>query len=182
MKIVSWNVSQRTRKMTRARYLALAVFVGMCCLGRPSAFAQSGPPASAYGGNGWTANTGGPQFFPDPGAMAADESPWYGTADEVEAAGQTLGPRILFDGAFVRVEYLNYTLSKPGNVLLGAPVQGNPDPSQPFVIFAPSSATPAGFTSVPNTSGMNLGNMNGIQVTGGLNLIDGGAIEVSGFM
>jgi len=166
--------------MTRARYYALAVLVGVCCLGHTSAFAQTGPPVPAYGG---------PQSNVDPsGAIPpypecpTDGAPWYGTADDAQAAVQQHGPIIHFDGAFVRVEYLNYTISKPGSTLLGAPVAGVSDPTQAFPVFDPGSSNPAGFTKVPTTDGINLGNMHGVQVTGGLNLIDDGTIEVSAFV
>lgn len=152
--------------MTRARYHALAVLLaGMCGLAHTPAFAQTGPAAPGYGA---------PQPMGGPA--------WYGTADEVESApGPLLGPIIHSDGGFLRLEYMNYTIAKPGDTLLGAPVAGVPDPTKPFPVFAPGSAQPIAMATVPTTNGMNLGGMNGIQATAGISLIDEGSVEVSGF-
>ncbi len=56
------------------------------------------------------------------------------------------------------------------------------NPEKPFVIFGPGTNTPIGFGSIPSTAPMNLTNASGVQVTGGVELIDGGQLEVSAFM
>ncbi len=165
--------------MTRACCYALAVLVGLCSLGHMPAWAQSGPPGPANGGSGAYSD---PAMPPDGDPSAYCETPWYGNVDEVQAASRTLGPLRHFDGAFVRVEYLNYTISKPGNALLGAPPLGVVNPTQPFEAFAPGTNSPVAVATVPTTNGISLGSMSGLQVTGGLNLIDDGTIEVGAFM
>jgi hypothetical protein len=161
--------------MTRARLFALALLVGMSGLGSQSAIAQSGPGAPPAGFPG--------SFAPPDGFSSPQgDVPWYGTADEVGAMSQQRGPLVQLDGAFLRVEYLNWNIQKPGNQLLGAPVQGVSDPTQPFLAFAPGTSSPLGFAVVPSTSSINLGNMSGLQVTGGMSFIDDGSIEVSAFM
>jgi hypothetical protein len=113
--------------------------------------------------------------------MPPDNDPCYINPDAINTSGQQVGPLIRTDGSFLRVEYLNYTIQKPGNELLGAPVAGVADPTRPFLIFAPGTSTPVGLGTVPTTQGMNLGSMNGVQVTAGLSFIDDGSIEVGAF-
>ena len=165
--------------MTRARGYAFALFVGACCCWQTSAFAQSGPAPDA---SGWGAAGGGYPGSSWGGSDPAYLDPWYGNADDVEASINRFGPRVYVDNWFLRAEYLNWNIGSPGNVLLGAPVAGNLNPAVPFVIFAPGTNTPIGYGSVPTTNSINLTNASGIQVTGGVELINGGQIEVSAFM
>src|SRR5579863_1328936 len=92
-------ISQRMGKMTRARGFALAVLLGVCCLGQASAFAQYGPPGPAP--NGYAVY---PYGGPDP----ANPEDCYGSADEVEASINRFGPRVIVSGWTLRAEYLNY--------------------------------------------------------------------------
>ncbi|MGE5194803.1 MAG: BBP7 family outer membrane beta-barrel protein [Deltaproteobacteria bacterium] len=162
--------------MTRARLFALAALAGLCCLGHRSAIAQSGPDAPAYG-------YPGPAFAPGgSGPMPPDAEPWYGSVDEVQAAGRRVGPRARVDGTFLRVEYLNYNFKNPGHELLGAPVAGVADPTKPFLVFPPGAPAPLAFAVVPSTQSIDLSNTSGVQVTGGMSFIDGGSLEVSAFM
>jgi hypothetical protein len=159
--------------MTRARLYALAVLAGLCCLGHRSVLAQAGPGAPAYG-------------FPGPAYPYETPTPPPDDTcridpDAIVTSGTTFGPLVHTDGAFLRVEYLNYTIKKPGNELLGAPVAGVADPTKPFIAFEPGTSTAIGLATVPSTAGMNLGSMSGVQVTGGLSFIDDGSIEISAF-
>jgi hypothetical protein len=85
------------------------------------------------------------------------------------------------DGTFIRVEYLNWNFKNPGSQLLGAPVAGVGDPTKPFLVFPPGAPSPLGFASVPTTQPIDLSSTSGLQVTGGMTFIDGGALEVSAF-
>lgn len=195
--------------MTRARCFALAVLVGVCCLGQAAAYAQSGPPVPMSG-------SPGPYYFDPNGGSPAGAgpapAPWYGDPDEVAASNNRYGPLVVSNGWFLRAEYLNYNIANPGHSLLGAPVSaiskppplgglyvapvGSPpgtlataisppspgDPSQPFLVFPPGSSTPIAVTQVPTTNSMNLGSIPGVQVTAGIDLISGGSFEVSAFM
>ncbi|HLJ10721.1 MAG TPA: BBP7 family outer membrane beta-barrel protein [Planctomycetaceae bacterium] len=166
--------------MTRARCYVLAVLVAVCCLGPSSAFAQSGPGMPALPG----------PYPPNPGyAESPYETPaplpyepWYGDVGDVEASTNRVGPFVYTNGWYLRAEYLNWNIGKPGNVLLGAPVANNPDPTQPFVAFSPGTDAPLGIATVPSTRNINLGSTSGVQVTAGVDLVNGGKIEVSAFM
>lgn len=159
--------------MTRARGYALAVLFGVCCLGHASAFAQSGPPGpTPYGYS----------VYPNGGPDPACPEPWNGSCDEVEASINRFGPRVVVDNWFMRAEYLHWNIANPGNVPLGAPVAGNLNPDIPFTMFAPGTQTPIGYGVVPTTNGINLTDTSGVQVTAGVELLDGGQFELSAFM
>ena len=174
--------SQRTGKMTRARDYALALLVGVCCLGHASAFAQSGPPGSAPNTPGGGAAGGGYSVPPLGGQDPAYGDPWYGNADEVEASINRFGPRVYVDKWFLRAEYLNWNIGSPGKVLLGAPVAGIDHPDRLFPVFPPGSSVAFGLAQVPTTNSLNLNDASGVQVTAGLDFVDGGRFEVSSFM
>ncbi len=161
--------------MTRARCYALALMVGVCCLGQTQAFAQPGPgPQPGYGPGYPTPPTEAP---PPMGT-----TPWYGTAEDVEPSINMFGPQAKVNSWFLRAEYLNWNIGSPGNVPIGAPVAGVPNYTKPFLIFAPNTQTAIAYGQVPTTDSMRLTDTSGIQVTTGLDLIDGGQIEVSAFM
>ena len=162
--------------MTRARGYALAVLFGVCCLGQASAFAQYGPMGPAPNA------PGGYSVYPNGAPDQAGPESWYGDDDEVEASINRFGPRVSVASRTLRVEYLNWNIGNPGNVLLGAPVAGIADPERPFPIFAPGTTTAIAFGNVPSTDSLNLTNANGVQVTAGWDGINGGRLEVSGFM
>jgi hypothetical protein len=168
---------------TRAGLIALAVLVGLSFLGHRSAHAQSGPGVPPYG----SPNFGfSPEGY-DPGSpyqtpLPPEADPCNIYPNYVDTGSRQVGPLVRADGFFMRVEYLNWNIQKPGRELLGAPVAGVADPSRPFVVFDPGTAAPLAFAQVPTTSSMNLGNISGLQVTGGVSFIDGGSVEVSAFM
>lgn len=167
--------------MTRARCYALAVVVGLCVLGHTPAFAQSGPPAPGSGpGAEFDPNGYPPAPYATP--IPEDGGPWYGSPEEIEASRDRVGPLVRTDGGFLRVEYLNWTIQKPGNELMGAPVAGVADPTKPFIAYIPGTTVPLAAATVPDTSTINLGNASGLQVTGGVNFLDGGSLEVGAFM
>jgi len=92
------------------------------------------------------------------------------------------GPEQKFDGGFLRTEYLNWNLSDPGNVPLGAPLAGISDPTQLFPVFSPGSNNIIALARVADTFPISLSDNSGIRVTGGLELVNGGSIEVGAFM
>jgi hypothetical protein len=91
-------------------------------------------------------------------------------------------PPAKFDGGFLRAEYLNWTLADPGNVLLGAPLKDVYDPRSPFPVFAPGTNNIIALARVADTLPISLNDNSGVRVTGGLELVSGGSIEVGAFM
>ncbi len=168
--------------MTRVRCFALAILISVCCFGHTQIFAQSGQMAPGYGPGANFAPGGDCPPSPYQPFDPLPSSPGYFGADEVEPSYNRFGPLLKTDGGFVRVEYLNYNIGNPGHQLLGAPVAGVIDSTQPFVAFAPGTTLPVALATVPTTDGINLENNSGVQVTGGINFIEGGSIEVSAFM
>jgi hypothetical protein len=110
--------------------------------------------------------------------------PWEAPDDDVEPSINMVGPEVKVNSWFLRAEYLNWNTRVPHQALLGAPVFGDfvKDPSQPFLIFAPNTNTVLGYGYVPNLAGINLNDNSGVRVTTGIDLINGGSIEVSAFM
>jgi Putative beta barrel porin-7 (BBP7) len=151
--------------MIRARFFALALLFGACCWGDRPVSAQEGYPGSPY-------RTPAPMSGAD----------WYQYPEDPPGPEYGLGPTSMFDGSFLRVEYLHWNLDHPGDVLLGAPVRGISDPRQPFVVFSPGSGSPLAVTRVPDLHSINLDDTNGIRLVGGLELTYGGTIEVGAFM
>jgi hypothetical protein len=160
-------------KMTRARCFALAVLIEACSWGAIPGFAQSGMP-------------GGPGGYPPSPyrtpAPIAQPQEWYGDSEEVVSNSAPYGPARLFDGGFLRTEWLHWNLKNPGDNILGAPLSNVNNPSQPFPVFEPGTSNIIAVANVPTTQGINLGDINGIRATGGLELIYGGSIEISAFM
>jgi hypothetical protein len=166
---------------TRAGLIALAVLVGLSFLGHRSAHAQPGPGVPAYGSPDFEFSPEGlDPTYQTPLPPIGDPCAVY--PNYVDTGSHQVGPLVRADGFFLRVEYLNWNIQKPGHELLGAPVAGVIDPSNPFVVFSPGSGNPLAFAQVPTTSSMNLGNISGLQVTGGVSFIDGGSVEISAFM
>src|SRR5262245_1765270 len=183
MKHISCYVSRGTGMKTRAGLIALAVLVGLSVLGHRSAHAQSGPGVPAYGSPDFGFSPEGlDPASPFQTPLPPETDPCYLNPNYVDTGSRQVGPLVRTDGAFLRVEYLNWNIRKPGHELLGAPVAGVADPSLPFLVFPPGGGTPFGFAQVPTTSPINLGNISGLQVTGGVSFIDGGSLEVSAFM
>lgn len=162
--------------MTRASGYALALLLGVCCLGHTSAFAQYGP-------SGPVPNAPGSySVYPNGGPQPECPDPWLGSTDEVEASINRFGPRVVVDSWFLRAEYLNWNIGSPGNVPLGAPVAGVQNQAVPFTIFVPGTQIPFAYGYVPTTNSINLTDTSGVQVTAGVEFIDGGQFELSAFM
>lgn len=166
--------------MTRARWFALAVLFGACCCGPSSTFAQYGGPG-AYPGPENCPPGVSPYGTPAPLAGVDPGDTWR-IPDDSSSPYAPYGPEQKFDGGFLRTEYLNWNLSDPGNVPLGAPLAGISDPTQPFPVFAPGSNNIISVARVADTFPISLSDNSGIRVTGGLELVNGGSIEVGAFM
>ena len=103
---------------------------------------------------------------------------WEGASDPGATQWFSRGnrrPFRSFDGWFFRTEYLNWNYSPPGNTVLGAPIQGVPDPTVPREIFDNSTVppTPLGFAAIPSLASMNLKSNNGVRGTIGIPLTFG---------
>src|SRR5262245_28268596 len=119
------QISNRNGKMTRARCSALALLLSVCCLGPAPLYAQVGPAAPAYGDSRlFPAPDGSTSADYPPFDPGADCPPWYGCVEEIESASGRFGGIPVASGWRLRAEYLNWMVKKPGNQLLGAPVQG----------------------------------------------------------
>ncbi len=79
---------------------------------------------------------------------------------------------------WVRLEYLHWNYKRPGDTILGAPIQGVKDPREPFPVTI--GTTLGGFAHVESLSGLNLRDNQGIRATVGVAL-NGGTIEGSIF-
>ncbi|HTI49523.1 MAG TPA: BBP7 family outer membrane beta-barrel protein [Planctomycetaceae bacterium] len=115
-------------------------------------------------------------------APISQPAEWYGDQDEIVAATAPYGPQRIFDGGFLRAEYLNWNIGNPGNQTLGAPLLGVGDVTQPFYVYTPGSQNIQAIASVPTTFPISLSDVNGVRVTGGMDLLYGGSIEISAFM
>ncbi|MSR58347.1 MAG: hypothetical protein EXS05_11835 [Planctomycetaceae bacterium] len=155
--------------MTRARCFALAVLISACPWGAVPGYAQSGPP------DGYALEQGD--------ASPAVWQPGNWTCDDCGTGRDPApyGPARWIQGGFIRAEYLNWNLKDPGDGLLGAPVLGVTDPTQPFPVFTPGGSTLLTFATVPTTYPIALSNNSGIRATVGADLIYGGSIEVGAF-
>lgn len=161
--------------MIRAGGFALALVFGMCCLAHGQGFSE-GPGGIIYGDPGAQQ----PPGYQQPAYIADPNEPSEVPYAEAEAALLTRGPAI-FNGGYFRTEYLNWTFQEHGDTLLGAPIVGNPNPRQPFVVSDPVG-TPLGIAIVPSTQPFKLRHNNGLRLTGGAELLSGGTIEASAFL
>ncbi|MFN0051260.1 MAG: BBP7 family outer membrane beta-barrel protein [Planctomycetales bacterium] len=170
--------------MTRARGLALALVVGACSWIPATARAQYGPP------NGYPAMMNGSpmaegSMLPgDPQGMTAPPGGWYGDQQDYqsEQAPARYSSEPLFNGGFIRAEYLHWNLPDPGTTLLGAAVNNIANPTDPFVVYFPGTSLPQAVTRIPTAQSVKLADVNGIRTTVGLELFHGGTIEVGAFM
>jgi len=90
-------------------------------------------------------------------------------------------PPPMFDGAFIRTEYLHWNLPNPGNVMLGSATAGTTDPTQPFDVFDPGTSNIIAKAYVPTLNSVNMADINGMRVTLGLDMTYNGSIEVGAF-
>jgi hypothetical protein len=162
--------------MAQSRQVVLALLLGIVALATSPVMAQSGayaPPGGGYPGPYMM--DGNPYACP-PGDA------WYGGWEEVDNIADPRAKRVWLDGGFVRLEYLNWNLRRPGNELLGAPTLTKRDPSVPFNVFFPNTNVPIAVATIPNLDPIQLRNNNGLRLTGGLDFFDGNGIELSAFM
>ena len=188
--------------MNPLRRFALAVALGACSLGVADAQAQmpgpagmppmpagmAPPPTGAYAEpmlyDGPPLGYGDPGFsaYRTPQPLEGVQRPMSGWDVEVPDDGTMVGHPKLFAGSgFVRVEYLNYNIRNPGDVLMGAPLADNAYPTYPFVIFAPGTFSPTYYGIVPSTKMFDLRDNNGIKTTLGFDLAHGDSVELSAF-
>ncbi|MFN6104382.1 MAG: BBP7 family outer membrane beta-barrel protein [Planctomycetaceae bacterium] len=188
--------------MNPLRRFALAVALGACSLGVADAQAQmpgpagmppmpagmAPPPTGAYAEpmlyDGPPLGYGDPGFsaYRTPQPLEGVQRPMSGWDVEVPDDGTMVGHPKLFAGSgFVRVEYLNYNIRNPGDVLMGAPLADNAYPTDPFVIFAPGTFSPTYYGIVPSTKMFDLRDNNGIKTTLGFDLAHGDSVELSAF-
>lgn len=186
--------------MRRASCLVLAVLGCLSCMNSASVFAQGGAPAyfsdpqaqpgvvPGYGAPGYGAPAYGdpglppaapPDIGPPPFDPNCPPEPWYAGAINEGPIGATRRVALV-DAWYFRGEYLNWNTSKPANVLMGEKVQGNPDPSQPF-LATDSGGNVLGIATVPTTNPFVLNGINGLRGTIGAELTYGGTVEISGF-
>ncbi|MGH7201380.1 MAG: BBP7 family outer membrane beta-barrel protein [Planctomycetaceae bacterium] len=156
-----------------------------------------GPPAgSPYGGP----LPPGPHYHGPEGHVTQDYGPGYHDPN-VPYYGPTgvISTRVLqepfwdenrpiekfvgnyFRNGYFRLEYLNYEIDEPGNELLGAPIQGIANPTEPFPVF--DFQIPPQFLGtarVVDLTDITFRDVNGVRGTIGVPLIFG-AWEVSGW-
>ena len=118
-----------------------------------------GPYATAggYGGND-------PYFV----APTPDAPPVFSSRDPFQSSTRS------WDGFFFRTEYLQFDYTRPGDVLLGAPVFGVDNPRRPFEVFD-GLGNSLGFAEVPNLNSNRINNIPGVRGTVGVPLIFGSA-------
>lgn len=148
--------------MKRARCVALAALIGACAWCAPVS-AQYGPPGGA-----------------NESYMMMDAGQWECPPED--APRTCFGLPSAFDGGFLRGEYLHWNLDNPGNVPLGAPLASTQDTSSPFFVFDPGTSNIIAVATVPTTLPVDLRDVNGVRVVGGLDLVYGGSIEIGAFM
>jgi hypothetical protein len=119
----------------------------------------------------------GPRYY-EGSPMGEDPQGWYCDPQEMQSMGEATHPWI--DSWYVRAEYLNWTVSDPGDVLLGAPVAGIADPRKPFLV-TDTAGNPRGVATIPTTENMSLRDLNGARLYIGADLTYGGYMEVGGF-
>ncbi len=120
---------------------------------------------------------GGPIYY-DGSPMSEDCPPWWDGAEDYRADD---GVTPLVYAFYARAEYLNWSLSDPGNTLLGAPILGNPDPTKPFTVVDQGNNV-IGVATVPTTENMHLRDNSGGRIVLGTEFNYGGTLEVSGFV
>lgn len=139
--------------------------------GDPSAV--SAPPAPGMPTFGAAANGPYAPYGPVDGTYAAPGYAPDGTfcPPQVAVDDTTRSP-FNFNGWFVRTEYLNWNFSRPGDVLLGSQILGNPDPRIPRPIFD-GSGNFLGNAFVPFIDNLRLNGLNGVRGTVGIPLVFG---------
>ncbi|MEX1230689.1 MAG: BBP7 family outer membrane beta-barrel protein [Planctomycetaceae bacterium] len=137
-----------------------------------------GPPAADYSHVGYP-QYGGPPSFSGPAGFRPVEGVQFCDSDGIairqlpEDRGwgyqDTPADRLLKDVArdsWIRIEYLNWDFERPGDTLLGEPVQFIDNPRIPFDVFA--GGVLIGQARVPDTNDIRLSDVNGIRGTFGI--------------
>jgi len=153
--------------MIRAGKIVLALSISLIVMGADRAFAQmEGPGGLVYG-----------QPASEPPAYVADdcEESWV----DMGAVQQRLANPV--ETWTFRTEYLNWSLSDPGDTLLGANILGNGNPRIPFTATDPGGTT-IGTAIVPSTSPLQLRSNNGLKLIAGADFTMGGRLEVNAFL
>ncbi len=149
--------------------------------GGPAPTVMLGPDGQPLlNGEGMPAEFGEPgaRFYQGSPMAEPGPEPWYGDPSAMQDQGYATHP--WFSEWYVRTEYINWTVSEPGDVLLGAPVRGVADPRQPFLV-SDSGGNVLGVATVPTTENMSLRDLNGARLTLGMELTYAGYVEVGGF-
>lgn len=120
-----------------------------------------GPPPTQLADPQWAANPGGYEEGPLPFPEA--------------------GRRPIIEQSYMRLEYLNWTISRPGDIAMGAPVANVPDVTVPQNLFDQNGAF-LGTAQVASTSQMTFNKINGFRGTIGVDLVTGGSLEATGFI
>jgi len=102
-------------------------------------------------------------------------------AQQYQQGSSRLGRRKVYEGGYVRLEYLNWNIGNPGDTLLGAPVLNNQDPRVPFVATDPFGGV-LGLAIVPDASPFQLESNNGFRGTIGAEFVTGGTMELGAFV
>ena len=101
-----------------------------------------------------------------------NRTPWYDFDSQLALTLDDVA-----DGSWVQVEYLNASVQRPGDTLLGAPLASVPNPREPFNVAA--GVVFDGRAIVPDTSTLELGAQNGVRTTIGLNSFRDFSIEAT---
>lgn len=132
----------------------------------------------SYGDGGATIPNTPPGPYSMPYGSGGVDPYWVApTPESTQVFSRVDGTQSAFrswDGFFFRTEYLQFDYTRPGDVLLGAPVFGVTDPTKPFPVFDTLGSL-LGFAEVPTLQTMKLNNIPGVRGTVGIPLIFGSA-------
>jgi len=168
--------------MTRSWCWSLAVLIGLCAFDPLAAYAQvpgAAPPPPGYGS---------PQPYPyqlPPGQPVgygyAEEGDWY---DYPHKEDHWLKRALAVDRVYFSTDYLNWSISDPGDVLLGAETRNPEVLRDGFDVFsgAGGTGTLLGRARVPTTENLEARQNNGLQALFGVDLLYGNSLEFSGFI
>jgi len=138
--------------------LALACHIALSSTGH--AQPPAGPPAYSPGAFGPDGFPIAPELIPSP----RDRGFLYDTDSQLD-----LDLRETLERSWIRLEYLNWDVTKPSPVTLGAPMLSN-DPAGPFPVVDPFGFRPSTLGFVPNLAGFDFPHNNGIRGTVGISL------------
>ncbi len=142
-------------------HVRLGLFVIACCLSAAAANAQPFP------GNSLLET----QLVPD--ARQNFDDVFFNRGTRLD-----LALRNTLQGAWIRLDYLNYKISDPESVMLGVPLGDVEDPTQPFEVTGTDDNTILN-ARVPRLQGVGLDNLNGLRGSFGIPVGDLGWVEAS---